>query len=125
MWNNRKPVCEKKYFSNNGFDIGQEQGCNALLLLVLYYVLDGNDKSEHITHLDNVVRIIITWSGTLLLNLKTLVALKIKAAASWARENASALRRLFSFAVVRQLCSIYFCKLLHFSIPHRNFFCNR
>ena len=23
---------------------------------------DGNDKSEHITHLDNVVRIIIIWS---------------------------------------------------------------
>ena len=23
---------------------------------------DGNDKSEHITHLDNVVRIIIVWS---------------------------------------------------------------
>ncbi len=62
MWNNRKPVCEKNYFSNNGFDIGQEQGCNALLLLVLYYVLDGNDKSEHITHLNNVVRIIIVWS---------------------------------------------------------------
>ena len=34
-------------------------------------------------------------------------------------------RQLFSFAVVRQLCSIYFCKLLHFSIPCRDFFCNR
>ena len=26
------------------------------------YVVDRNDKSEHTTHLDNVVRIIITWS---------------------------------------------------------------
>ena len=28
----------------------------------LNYVVDRNDKSEHTTHLDNVVRIIITWS---------------------------------------------------------------
>ena len=33
---------------------------------------------------------------------KETAALKIKAAASYARENMSALRRLFSFAVVRQ-----------------------
>ena len=26
------------------------------------HILNRNDKSEHITHLDNVVRIIITWS---------------------------------------------------------------
>ena len=25
-------------------------------------ILDQNDKSEHITHLDNIVRIIIIWS---------------------------------------------------------------
>ena len=25
-------------------------------------ILNRNDKSEHITHLDNVVRIIISWS---------------------------------------------------------------
>ena len=26
------------------------------------HIFNRNDKSEHITHLDNVVRIIITWS---------------------------------------------------------------
>ena len=34
---------------------------------------------------------------------KETAALKIKAAASYVRENMSALRRLFSFAVVRQI----------------------
>ena len=34
---------------------------------------------------------------------KETAALKIKAAVSYARENMSALRRLFSFAVVRQI----------------------
>ena len=29
---------------------------------VLKNILNRNDKSEHITHLDNVVRIIIVWS---------------------------------------------------------------
>ena len=29
---------------------------------LLCYILNRNDKSEHITHLDNVVRIIIVWS---------------------------------------------------------------
>ena len=29
---------------------------------VLQNILNRNDKSEHITHLDNVVRIIIPWS---------------------------------------------------------------
>ena len=28
----------------------------------LYNIFNRNDKSEHITHLDNVVRIIIVWS---------------------------------------------------------------
>ena len=28
----------------------------------LNHIFNRNDKSEHITHLDNVVRIIITWS---------------------------------------------------------------
>ena len=67
------------------------------------HILNSNDKSEHITNLDNVVRIIITWSGILLLNLKTLAALKIKAAASDGRVKWSAVRRLFSFAVVQQI----------------------
>ena len=30
--------------------------------LLLQNILNRNDKSEHITHLDNVVRIIIVWS---------------------------------------------------------------
>ena len=30
--------------------------------LLLQNILNRNDKSEHITNLDNVVRIIITWS---------------------------------------------------------------
>ena len=29
---------------------------------ILQNILNRNDKSEHITHLDNVVRIIIPWS---------------------------------------------------------------
>ena len=29
---------------------------------LLNYIFNRNDKSEHITHLDNVVRIIIVWS---------------------------------------------------------------
>jgi len=38
------------------------------------HILNRNDKSEHITQLDNVVRTIIVWSDILLLNLKTLAA---------------------------------------------------
>ena len=30
--------------------------------LFVITIVDRNDKSEHITHLDNVVRIIIVWS---------------------------------------------------------------
>ena len=33
-----------------------------MALQFLKNILNRNDKSEHITHLDNVVRIIITWS---------------------------------------------------------------
>ena len=43
---------------------------------------------------------------------KETAALKIKAAASYARENMSALRRLFSFAVVRQ--NVIRCSFLYF-----------
>ena len=43
---------------------------------------------------------------------KEAAALKIKATASKARENLSALRRLFSFAVVRQIISKYFLFLI-------------
>ena len=39
---------------------------NSILRQALYcssnYILNRNDKSEHTTHLDNVVRIIIVWS---------------------------------------------------------------
>ncbi len=35
-------------------------GCSAVYCL--QYIFDRNDKSEHITNLDNVVRIIIVWS---------------------------------------------------------------
>ena len=41
---------------------------------------------------------------------KETAALKIKAAASYARENMSALRRFFSFAVVRQIFTDTFPK---------------
>ena len=36
-------------------------GISILLPLLSQYILNRNDKSEHTTHLDNVVRIIIPW----------------------------------------------------------------
>ena len=39
------------------------KGRNSIPALVLLkHIFNRNDKSEHITHLDNVVRIIIVWS---------------------------------------------------------------
>ena len=35
----------------------------ALVCHIIFYIVERNDKSEHITHLDNVVRIIMVWSG--------------------------------------------------------------
>ena len=43
---------------------------------------------------------------------KETAALKIKAAVSQARENVSALRRLFSFAVARQITYSFYFELL-------------
>ena len=36
--------------------------CYTQTVAIFLYIFNRNDKSEHITYLDNIVRIIITWS---------------------------------------------------------------
>ena len=51
------------YFRDNYIIVEKEgKSRNIPALASSKYILNRNDKSEHITNLDNVVRIIIVWS---------------------------------------------------------------